>query len=1113
MSTTTIDELQVLISANSSKFQGEIAKVRSELASVSQNAKGSGESIAGGFFKAQLAIGALKTAFSGLSQVLSASVKEFGSLEQNLGGAEAVFGEFADGIKQKAKDSARVMGTSMSQYLASANKMGSLFQGAGYSARDSMVMTADSMQRAADVASVMGISQEAALESIAGMAKGNFTMMDNLGVAMNDTALKAYILERGIAGNVEKMSTAEKVGIAYQMFMDRTSKYAGNFAREATTLEGSLAIMRAELANVGAQLGEAFAPMVAAAANFVSNVLAPAIGAVIPYIVALGQIIQQVASQVFGFIGGIFGVKKAVGGVTGATIQAGNSMKSLGVQAGGAGGGMGKAASGAKKLKKELLGLAKFDEMNVLKTPDDPSGGGGGGAGGGGAPALEIPEMNFGKFNSGFDEVSAKAKKIADEIRAYFSNLFDFKKIGAAFARFWDDIKKGASPVFKVIADIWKSYLEPFVKWAGNDLLPAFLNALGGAARLLGVAFKAAYDFAKPFIDAFLVPLAKFAGGVIVGFLNGIGDAFRAISENKGLVEFLTGTAMAIGGLVVAIKAATAIKDFNGGIQTMRTLMLSSPQAMASLTASLGNIKSAFVLAGGGIGGIKAAFMALAGTVKTSVIGAFNAVMAHPLILAAAGIVAGIVFIGGSIKSAFEQGNPALWESQAKTKALQKAQEELKTATENVKTTEENLKTARESAIGSQIAYTEAIKQEEQARQAQKALLDQLNISEAQKNEIIARGAENYALLNETERQVYDAHLQLESATARVQTSQDALNRSNAEAKSKEEEHKKALDETKSQMLANMVANGMLEGKYNSMSHAIESLKGDTIEYKDENGNMVKVSSEDISRLEGTVKDKTREIAKSYRDSKSGADQGFFGPMGRSLAQVGDWMGQMANTAGTEMGKFSQHIKDKARDAWNGITSFFGGIGRWFGDRWNDAKNAFKDAWQAFSNIGKNIWEGLKSGIGNLARKVGDMFKNAVDGVKNFLGIHSPSRLFKSYGGFVSEGFALGIDSEQKSVAKAFSRMTDFEIPEYRVRTNFDTEVPDYGISQIANARLEFQNQEFESNQTAFEKLQGAIEAQKQQITVKVGEDTLVNKIIDGVNSRSFLENRTVFDL
>ena len=66
--------------------------------------------------------------------------------------------------------------------------------------------------------------------------------------------------------------------------------------------------------------------------------------------------------------------------------------------------------------------------------------------------------------------------------------------------------------------------------------------------------------------------------------------------------------------------------------------------------------------------------------------------MAHPLILAIAGIAAGFAFLGGSIKSAFEQGNPAMWESEARAKALKKAQEDLQKAVDGVKTAEENLK-------------------------------------------------------------------------------------------------------------------------------------------------------------------------------------------------------------------------------------------------------------------------------------------------------------------------------------------------------------------------------------------------------------------------------------
>ena len=85
-----------------------------------------------------------------------------------------------------------------------------------------------------------------AMESIAGAAKGNFTMMDNLGVAMNATTLSAYALEKGINFKWNTASNAEKAELAMQMFMERTAQYEGNFARESEdTFSGSLGAMKA----------------------------------------------------------------------------------------------------------------------------------------------------------------------------------------------------------------------------------------------------------------------------------------------------------------------------------------------------------------------------------------------------------------------------------------------------------------------------------------------------------------------------------------------------------------------------------------------------------------------------------------------------------------------------------------------------------------------------------------------------------------------------------------------------------------------------------------------------------------------------------------------------
>lgn len=196
----------------------------------------------GGIAKtAGIAIGAgMLAGAAGLAALTGKALMAGAELEQQLGGAEAVFGEYAANIKAAADDAYTNAGLSQNEFLQGANKMGSLFQGAGFSVKKSMEMSADSMQRASDIASIMGIDTTSALEAVQGMAKGNFTMMDNLGVAMNDTSIEAFALSKGIKKSTSAMSIQEKVGLAQQMFMEKTAKYAGNYAKENDTLAGSI---------------------------------------------------------------------------------------------------------------------------------------------------------------------------------------------------------------------------------------------------------------------------------------------------------------------------------------------------------------------------------------------------------------------------------------------------------------------------------------------------------------------------------------------------------------------------------------------------------------------------------------------------------------------------------------------------------------------------------------------------------------------------------------------------------------------------------------------------------------------------------------------------------
>lgn len=85
----------------------------------------------------------------------------------------------------------------------------------------------------------------------------------------------------------------------------------------------------------------------------------------------------------------------------------------------------------------------------------------------------------------------------------------------------------------------------------------------------------------------------------------------------------------------------------------------------------------------------------------------------------------------------------------------------------------------------------------------------------------------------------------------------------------------------------------------------------------------------------------------------------------------------------------------------------------------------------AIFDVGKNIVEGLWHGIKNMGSwftgKVKSFFGGIVGGIKDFLGIHSPSKVFAGIGGFMAEGLGDGFDDQFKSVKKDIEDSMNFD--------------------------------------------------------------------------------------
>lgn len=86
------------------------------------------------------------------------------------------------------------------------------------------------------------------------------------------------------------------------------------------------------------------------------------------------------------------------------------------------------------------------------------------------------------------------------------------------------------------------------------------------------------------------------------------------------------------------------------------------------------------------------------------------------------------------------------------------------------------------------------------------------------------------------------------------------------------------------------------------------------------------------------------------------------------------------------------------------------------------------------TEIGKNIVRGIWDGIKNMGSwikdKIKGFFGGVVDGVKNLLGIHSPSRVFAGIGENMAAGVGVGFGSEFGAIQKQVNRSMNGLVPD-----------------------------------------------------------------------------------
>lgn len=485
---------------------------------------------------------AIRTAFTAkkLTEFAKACLALQGEAAGVQSAVETAFGGMAYKMENFAKDAATQFGLSGTAAKKFGSEYMELAKSAGLAEGAASDMAVALTGLTGDTASAFGIDPAAAADKLKGIFTGEATGLRELGVMLSGTNLQQYALTHGINQSTAAMSEAQQTALRYAYVTDALRLVSGDFARTQGSWTGQTQLLTQQWRELMGVLGQAMA-----------TVLLPAVRVLNGIVAAL----TDTARAVTAVLGALFGKATTRSAATAQQNTAVAQSADMGARAE-----EGLAKSTRKAGEAANDALAPFDELNLLQknaAAGETTLGGQGSGNGGKTPA---PTVTVGTQVE--DTLSPQLQAIVDKIRQLLEPLraINFEPLAKAFER----LKEAAAPLTKTLFAglewAWYNIFVPLAAWTIEDLLPAFLDLLAAACRVLTSVLGTLQPLALWLWESFLQPLAQWTGGVIVATLQGITDGLNAFSEwIDGHQTAVQNLAVVIGSLSAALAAAIVI--------------------------------------------------------------------------------------------------------------------------------------------------------------------------------------------------------------------------------------------------------------------------------------------------------------------------------------------------------------------------------------------------------------------------------------------------------------------------------------------------------------------------------------------------------------------------
>lgn len=472
----------------------------------------------------------IKDSISAAASSLKGLADKAAEYEESLNLYTLSLGNYADQGKAWAEEISTALyldPTTIYQYEGALNN---LITGLNVSADKAYLMSTNLTQLAFDMSSYLNMDYQTAYDRIQSGISGQIRGLRQAGIALTEASLAELAYSLGIKKSIEDMTEAEKVQLRYIQIMRSTKNIQGDLARTMMTPMNAMRMVGQQFQLLGRAVGKVFLPIIMQA---------------IPYVMALTNVLTDLANRLASFLG--YEITEID---YDSVSDFGGALENLG-----------KTADGTGKKVKNML--APFDDLNVVMSKSS-------GSSGNASDGL----IDFSEYLTGYDMLEGwtdKFQKSAEAAEETIKKLLPWvTALMGAFAvkkvlNFSDAIKKiadgmsgnkgkitGFTGIMKGVVDSFKDGKKQ-AESLGKTGLPAIFDGLqniltpgGKALGVIGLFATAAFgaagtmrDFASG-ADTSVETLDKLAGFVGIpallaaGFIGPWGLAAVAIGGVAG---------------------------------------------------------------------------------------------------------------------------------------------------------------------------------------------------------------------------------------------------------------------------------------------------------------------------------------------------------------------------------------------------------------------------------------------------------------------------------------------------------------------------------------------------------------------------------------------------